>query len=39
VGHIINDAWQTTSAAKNQTQAKQLMAVKVWLGKLGLKTK
>jgi hypothetical protein len=39
VGHIINEVWQTTSVEKNQTQAKQLVAAKVWLGKLWLGTK
>jgi hypothetical protein len=39
VSHIINKVWQNYKCGKNQTQAKQLVAAKVWLGKLWLETK
>jgi hypothetical protein len=36
VDHVNNEVQQTTSTAKNQTQASELVATKVWFGKLWL---
>jgi hypothetical protein len=37
--YIINKVWQNYKCDKNQTQVKQLIAAKIWLSKLWLKTK